>query len=97
MNYNIAVITAERRVSMFKCQITGRNSRHGEKPVKVVVDTRRKEYKQQVFNEDTRSWEVQVLGVGWEIKKEINVSNDGLIMWNASDEARRAELLRNLK
>lgn len=82
---------------MFKCQITGRCSRAGEKPTKVVAIAKSKEYKHEVFNEDTRTWEVEVIGVGWEIKKEISLSAQGLEIWENSDELQRGLLLRNLR
>jgi hypothetical protein len=54
---------------MFKCPITKKTSRPGEKPVRVIVERRDREYK----NDDG-----QVIGRGWEIVKEIFVSEEAL-------------------
>lgn len=52
---------------MFKCEITGKNSKPGEKPVKIVTKTRKKEY----FNEENIK-----ISEGWEILEEKSVLPD---------------------
>lgn len=56
---------------MFKCDMTGKVSKPGEKPVRVVVERREKVY---------RDDEGRVLGRGWEIAKELTVSVEGLML-----------------
>lgn len=63
---------------MFKCAITGRISRPGEKMNKVVVETRDRRYFEMRKNEETMIWERVEVGRGWEIVKEISVSDEGL-------------------
>lgn len=65
----------------FKCQITGKISKSGEKCNKIVTKKRDRVYTKWVANEETRQWEEVVAGHGWEVVKEINVSNEGLALW----------------
>jgi hypothetical protein len=59
--------------NMFKCGITKMNSRPGEKPVMLVVQTREKIYlKKDKFGQDYES------GRGTEIVKEIMVRADAM-------------------
>lgn len=57
---------------MFKCRITGKTSKRGEKLNRIVVETRPKTY----YNE-----EGEVIGEGFEIVEEINASEEGLAIW----------------
>ena len=76
---------------MFKCAITRRQSRPGDKLHKVVVEKRDKIYTALVKNEETFQMEVVEVGRGWEIVREINVSESGLAEWNTwSSEKQRA-------
>lgn len=68
---------------MFMCQVTGKMSKQGEKLHKVVVSTRKREYKEWVYNEETRRSEERVVGHGWEIVRELNASEEGESVWNA--------------
>jgi hypothetical protein len=68
---------------MFRCEVTGKMSKSGEKLHKVVVATRNREYKEWVYNEDTRRSEELVVGHGWEIVRELNASEEGEATWNA--------------
>lgn len=68
---------------MFRCEITGKLSKTGEKLHKVVVSTRQREYREWVYNEDTRRSEELVVGHGWEIVRELNASEEGEAAWNA--------------
>ena len=54
---------------MFRCAITGRVSRPGDKLIKIVVGTRPKTYKNELD---------EVIGTGSEIVKELGVSKEGL-------------------
>lgn len=68
---------------MFRCQITGVVSKPGEKPHRVVAQKRDRVYKGFVKNEETLKWEEVVVGHGWEIVKEIVLSNEGLQLWES--------------
>lgn len=61
---------------MFKCGITNKFSVPNEKPHRLVVERRSKEY--AVQRDDGTSY---IIGRGWEIVKEINVTLDGLKKW----------------
>jgi hypothetical protein len=56
---------------MFICSMTGRLSQPGEKPIRVIVKRREREY----LNPDG-----QVVGHGWEIEKEILICEDAVKM-----------------
>lgn len=68
---------------MFRCEVTGKMSKSGDKLHKVVVATRQREYKEWVYNEETRRSEELVVGHGWEIVRELNASEEGEAAWNA--------------
>lgn len=68
---------------MFKCEITGKLSKFGEKLHKVVVSKRNREYKEWVYDEETRRSNELVVGHGWEIVRELNCSEEGEAKWNA--------------
>jgi hypothetical protein len=55
---------------MFKCAITGKNSKPGEEQKKLVIERREKQY----TDPDTG----EVIATGWEIVKEIAVTDEGL-------------------
>jgi hypothetical protein len=67
---------------MFYCQITGKLSKPGAKPERLVVKTREKTYTKWVRNEETNKWEEVFLAKGWEIVKELNASQEGAQLWN---------------
>jgi hypothetical protein len=70
-------------------------SKSGEKLHKVVVSTRQREYKEWVYNEDTRRSEELVVGHGWEIVRELNASEEGEAVWTAmTPEAQAAWVKR---
>lgn len=54
-----------------------------EKPTKLVVETRERIYTKRYFNEETREIEVVEVGRGWEIVREITVSEEGLRLWDS--------------
>lgn len=57
---------------MFKCQATGKISKPGEKPVRVVLETRPKTYENEYKDEDDK-WR-SFKSEGYEIVREIIVS-----------------------
>lgn len=57
---------------MFKCQITGKMSRPGDKCNKVVTEVR-----ERVYLND----EGEVVGRGFEIVKEVNATDAGVALW----------------
>ncbi len=71
---------------MYRCQITGKMSKLGEKLNKIVVEKRPKQYKTKIFNEDTRKMEEIIIGEGWEIAREINASDEGARLWELMSE-----------
>ena len=58
---------------MFKCAISRQSSRPGEKPVKLVLETRPKIY----YRKDKNGLNVEI-GKGFEIVKEVLVRQDAL-------------------
>jgi hypothetical protein len=64
---------------MFRCQVTGKMSKRGEKCNKIVVKTREKTYTQKVW-EEGELVDIEI-GHGWEIVKEINASDEGLKLY----------------
>jgi hypothetical protein len=82
---------------MFYCDVTRNLSRSGEKPTKLTVEKRDRVYTRRVRNEETREWETIEVGRGWEIVKELNVSDAGLQEWNQMTEDQRNDFLNALK
>jgi len=66
---------------MFKCQITGRMSRPGEKVNKIVTATRNKIYYGWFRNEETGRFEQHEVGRGSEIVSEVNATEEGVRVW----------------
>jgi hypothetical protein len=71
---------------MYKCYITGRNSRPSEKCNKLVLKTRDKVYYGWFLNEETGEMEHRQVSKGSEIVQEVNVSEAGLKMWKQAQE-----------
>jgi hypothetical protein len=65
---------------MFKCQVTGKMSKPGEKMNRIVVETREKVYTQQVW-EEGELVEIEV-GRGYETVKEIAATDEGVKLYN---------------
>jgi hypothetical protein len=79
---------------MFKCQISQRNSKPGQKAHKITVETRQKEYFERQRSEETKMWSDVMVGRGFETVREITVSEEGLALWNTwSDEERKLFLI----
>lgn len=75
---------------MFKCAITGKMSRPGEKPIKIVLKTRPKVYTEVQRNEETGLLETVQIGSGWEIVSECYASAEGARIWNEAQEKKEA-------
>jgi hypothetical protein len=66
---------------MFKCQITGKLSKPGEKLRKVVSEKREKTYFRRIRDMETGKLNTVEAGKGWEIAKELSVSEEGEKIW----------------
>lgn len=73
---------------MFICQITGRVSREGDKPHRIVVATRAKTYENWDY-ENEEKW----FSYGTEIVKEVNASDDGKVIWEALSSEEKADFV----
>lgn len=82
----------------YKCQISGRQSKLGEKLNKIVVETRVKHYTKMVRDEESRipKWTEVPCAVGFEIVRELNASASGLEQWESWDVEERAMFLKHL-
>lgn len=70
---------------MFKCFVTNRMSKPGEKVNKIVVKTRDKIYYAWFRNEETGKFEQVEIGRGNEIVSEVNASDEGLRLWTQAN------------
>lgn len=69
---------------MFKCAITGKFSKPGEKSNKIVLEQREQVYYGWFRNEETNRMEQHEVGRGWEIVKEVDATDEGLKVWQAA-------------
>lgn len=83
---------------MFKCAMTGKFSRPGEKAIRLVTQRRDRFYFEQKFGvEDING---KIVGQGHEIVSEVNVTLEGLRLWtiehpeDVDSASRYADLLR---
>lgn len=74
---------------MFYCQITGKLSKPGEGARKILLAKRDRVYTRWVRNEETNKWEEVFVARGWEILKEIDVTQEGEALWNTWDNDQR--------
>ncbi len=81
---------------MFICQVTGKISKPGEKLNRLPVVKRDKVYFKKIKNEETGKWDDVEVGRGWEIVREITVSDEGVTVWNNMSESQRTSLLSRL-
>lgn len=81
---------------MFICEITGRVTKSGEKMNRIPIVKRDRVYFKKLKNEDTGKWDEVEVGRGWEIVKEISVSEEGLAKWQAMSDQQRENLVRKL-
>jgi hypothetical protein len=81
---------------MYYCQIMKRFSAPNEKLNKIVIEIRERTYTKQLPNEDTGALETVEVGRGWEIVKEINASDMGVIKYNAMSKEQQQALINTL-
>ena len=81
---------------MYRCMITGRFSRLGDKLNKIVVSTRPRTYTRWVKDEDTLKYIEIEAGKGWEIVKELSATQAGVEQWNAMTTDQKALFLQEL-
>ena len=77
---------------MFKCEITGKFSKPGDKAIRLVTEYRERFYMSQNADGEEDFENGEVVGSGMEIQKEINVTLAGLGIWcdrNPQDVASR--------
>jgi hypothetical protein len=80
---------------MYRCQVTNKISKPGEKLNKIIVSTREKIYTQKIW-EDDELVEIEI-GRGWEIVKEINATDEGVRVYNRMvEDGTVGDLLRKL-
>lgn len=80
---------------MFKCQVTKKNSKLGEKLNRIVIQTRTKIYTQKIWDEG-EAVEIET-GRGYEIVKEIMASDEGVRRYNqAVEDGTVDEFIRKL-
>lgn len=81
---------------MYKCEITNKQSKLGEKLNKIVVKTRTKTYTKWVRDEDTRKWNEVSAGSGWEIVRELNATEAGVQLWSSYSAEEKESFLKRL-
>ena len=80
----------------YKCMITGKVSKHGEKVNKIVAETREKTYTKWVKNEESFQYEEVFVAHGSEIVKELSVSKEGAALWERWSETDRKAFLAQM-
>lgn len=96
---------------MYVCQITGKQSKHGEKLNKVVVATRERVYTRWVRNDENAAnisselivdhsrdnkWLEVFVAKGWEIVRELNASQEGVDLWASWTHEEREMFLKHM-
>jgi hypothetical protein len=79
---------------MFICQITGQQSKLGEKLNKITVAKRPRTYTRWVKDEETLKYVEVECGRGWEIVRELNACAAGVEQWNAMTPEQQALFLK---
>jgi len=70
---------------MFRCQLSGRQSMPGAKPVRIITHRRRRSYDKTVYNLEDRTVSTIVgASTGWEIVREAMVSQSAADEWFAA-------------
>jgi hypothetical protein len=70
---------------MFRCQLTGRQSLIGQKPVKLVVERRHRSYDKRIYDLESRTAStIKDASQGWEIAKELTVCESAAQEWMAA-------------
>lgn len=68
---------------MFRCYVTKKLSKLGEKPIKVVIEKRERIYTRR-FRDDEGEIVEELVGKGWEIVKEVMMTKEGYDRYLAS-------------
>lgn len=67
---------------MFRCQLSGRQSLAGQKPVKLVTHRRKRSYDKVVYDLETRTTSrLKDTSSGWEIARELTVCESAEKEW----------------
>lgn len=66
---------------MFKCFVTKKDSKLGEKPIKVVIEKRLRAYNRRWKDEDGNIHD-EIVSKGHEIVREVMMSKEGFDIWN---------------
>ena len=74
---------------MFRCEVTQKTSKLGEKCHKLAVQKCERGYTQRVWDEDMNEWITVHVGTGWEIVREVNVTEEGLKVWDSLSDTDR--------
>jgi hypothetical protein len=82
----------------YRCQITNRISKLGEKLNKITVETRPRNYTKWVRDEESRipKWTEVPCSSGWEIVRELNACSAGLELWESYSTEDKAMFLKHL-
>jgi len=68
---------------MFKCQVLGIQSKLGEKCHRLVISRESKDYYDWRLDEETDKYVWTKIGTGWQIKREINATQEGVEAYNS--------------
>lgn len=82
----------------YRCQITNKLSRVGEKLNKIVIETRPKSYTKMVRDEESRipKWTEVPCSVGFETVRELNATQAGVELWESWDVDERAMFIKHM-
>lgn len=76
---------------MFRCALTGQMSKSKEKPVKVVLETRRREYINYYENE--KGDRIQFISTGSEIIREVSARAENVTTENIEKLTRKVRYI----
>jgi hypothetical protein len=94
--FGYLILNQRKNNKMYKCTVTSKFSKPGEKCNKLVVETRPRTYAVRERNMETGYWEDFDVGTGSEIVKEVNASDEGVKVWNSWDTEQKALFLDEL-
>jgi len=78
---------------MYRCEITNRVSRPTDKLTKVVAVTRERTYTAHLKNEETNLVEEVFVSRGWEVVRELLLSQEGANIWGSWGDDQRKDWL----
>ena len=81
---------------MFICQVTGKVSEAGEKMNRIIAKTKPKVYTRREFDPEINEWVDVFVGRGFEIVKEIQATEEGVVEWQQMTDAQREEHLKHV-